>query len=93
MGQRNRFGQEAPPLGPPGSLFRSTDSVARIRLILALFLLLVVAVFTAQNFQVVDVRFLAWKLEISRAILVFGLLGIGFVLGWLASSYRKLSSA
>jgi uncharacterized integral membrane protein len=67
--------------------------VARIRLILGLFLLLAVAVFTAQNFQVVDVRFLAWKLEISRAILVFGLLGIGFVLGWLASSYLKLSGA
>jgi uncharacterized integral membrane protein len=52
-----------------------------------LFLLLAVAVFTAQNFQVVDVRFLAWKLEMSRAILLLGVLGIGFVLGWLASSF------
>ena len=49
-----------------------------------------VAVFTAQNLQVVDVRFLAWKLEISRAILLFGVLGIGFVLGWLASSFLRL---
>jgi len=65
--------------------------VARIRLILLLFLLVSVAVFTAQNWQVVDIRFLAWKLEISRAILLLGLLGIGFVLGWLALSFRGLS--
>ena len=65
--------------------------MARIRLILLLFLLVSVAVFTAQNWQVVDIRFLAWKLEISRAILLLGLLGIGFVLGWLALSFRGLS--
>jgi uncharacterized membrane protein YciS (DUF1049 family) len=65
--------------------------VARIRFILVLFLLVSVAVFTAQNWQVVDVRFLAWKLEMSRAMLLLGLLGIGFVLGWLASSFRGLS--
>ena len=64
--------------------------MARIRLVLALFLLVAVVVFTAQNFQVVDVRFLAWKLEMSRAVLLFGVLGIGFVLGWLASSFRRL---
>ena len=65
--------------------------MARIRLILVLFLLVSVAVFTAQNWQVVDVRLLAWKLEMSRAVLLLGLLGIGFVLGWLASSFRRLS--
>ena len=65
--------------------------MARIRLTLSLFLLVIVAMFTVQKFQVVDPRFLAWKLEISRAILLLGLLGIGFVLGWLASSFRRLS--
>lgn len=53
-------------------------------------LLLVLALFVAQNTQVVDIHFLAWKMEMSRAIMLLVVLAIGFALGWLASSLGRL---
>ncbi len=48
--------------------------------IAALFLLLVV-IFAFQNAQVVEVKLLWWDVAMSRSILVFGLLLIGFLIG------------
>ena len=41
---------------------------------------ILLAIFILQNTQLVQVRFLFWKIEMSRAILLFLLLGIGTVL-------------
>ncbi len=43
-------------------------------------------VFTAQNYQVVELRFLIWHVEMSRAILIFGVFAAGLLSGWLVSS-------
>ena len=61
----------------------------RTKLTLSLALLAMVVLFTLQNTQVVEVRLLFWKLSMSRVLLVFLLLAVGAVLGWLAhGAYR-----
>jgi uncharacterized integral membrane protein len=52
---------------------------------LALFLLVVI--FIVQNAEVVDIRFLAWKLSMSRALIVFFVLAIGIVIGWITAGH------
>jgi putative membrane protein len=61
----------------------------RTKLTLSLVLIGVVVLFTLQNTQVVEVRFLFWKLGMSRVLLIFLLLAVGAVLGWVANgAYR-----
>jgi uncharacterized integral membrane protein len=65
-----------------------TSAMRRIRAIVAVVFVVVVAIFIAQNTRVVEVHFLGWKLSMSRAIMLFAVLGIGFALGWLTSRRR-----
>ena len=51
--------------------------------ILALFVL----IFLTQNVEVVKVSFLFWEISMSRAVLLFFSLLIGFIIGWLAHSF------
>jgi len=44
-------------------------------------------IFVAQNIEVVTVRFLFWEISMSRAILLFFSLLIGFIIGWFLNSY------
>jgi uncharacterized integral membrane protein len=60
--------------------------------ILALFVL----IFLAQNTEVVKVSFLFWDISMSRAVLLFFSLLIGFIAGWFLHSflsYRKNKKA
>ncbi len=54
-----------------------------IRNILFIFLVLIVLIIVFQNTEVVEFRFLTWKLSMSRALMLFGTLAIGFIAGWL----------
>ena len=61
----------------------------RTKLTLSLVLLGLVVLFTVQNTQVVEVRLLFWKLSMSRVLLIFLLLAVGMILGWVAgNAYR-----
>jgi uncharacterized integral membrane protein len=51
--------------------------------ILAFFVL----IFLAQNFEVVTVNILFWEISMSRAVLLFFSLLIGFIAGWFLNSY------
>ena len=44
-------------------------------------------IFVTQNIEVVTVRFLFWEISMSRAILLFFSLLIGFIIGWFLDSY------
>lgn len=55
---------------------------------IVLILMLILVIFTAQNYQVVKIRFLLWSFSTSRAIVIFSTLFIGIVIGWL-SAFRK----
>jgi len=48
---------------------------------------LIVLIFLAQNIQVVTVSFLFWEISMSRAVLLFFSLLIGFIIGWFLHSY------
>jgi putative membrane protein len=50
-------------------------------------LALIVLIFLAQNVEVVKVSFLFWEMSMSRAILLFFSLLIGFIIGWFLNSY------
>jgi lipopolysaccharide assembly protein A len=58
-----------------------------VKLILVVILTSLAAIFLVQNVAAVDVRFLFWKLAISRALLIFFSLAAGFILGWFCRSY------
>jgi len=53
----------------------------QIRVIPTSLLIAMSLIFVLQNTQVVEIRFLFWTLTISRVLLV---LGIGWLVGWLA---------
>ena len=63
----------------------------RWKLSLSAALALLVAIVFAQNSEVVEVRFLFWKLAMSRALMLVSVLGIGVVLGWLLATLGRFS--
>ncbi len=62
----------------------------KIKAIIALVLVGLVALFAIQNATTVDVKFLFWSLSVPRALLIVALLGVGFLLGITVSSFSKL---
>lgn len=52
-------------------------------------LLLVLLVFTLQNYESVKVRFLFWEFQTSGSILIFASLFIGIVTGLIVSVIRR----
>ncbi|MGD2268800.1 MAG: LapA family protein [Desulfobacterales bacterium] len=54
-----------------------------IRNIVFVILVALVLIFVVQNMQVVEVKFLAWTISLSRALMIFGTLIIGIIAGWL----------
>ena len=61
------------------------------RVYISLTLLLLVVVFIVQNATVVDIRFLFWKISMSRSLMIFFVLAIGVVIGWITTVhfYKK----
>ena len=54
-----------------------------IKNIIFAFLIAFVFIIVIQNTQVVEFRFLVWTISMSRALMLFGTLAIGFIAGWL----------
>lgn len=52
------------------------------RLITSVALALILVVFIVQNTAVMEFRFFFWTLAMSRALMMFLLLGIGLAAGW-----------
>jgi len=52
-------------------------------------LIALVLIFVVQNAQVVEFRFLVWTISMSRALMLFGTLAIGFIAGWLLTSSKS----
>ena len=60
-----------------------------IRNVVFIILIAVVLLFVAQNVQVVEVRFLFWKISMSRALMLLATLAIGLVGGWMLTLPKK----
>ena len=56
--------------------------------IVFLILIALVIVFVIQNTQVVEFQFLAWKVSMSRALLLLGTFGMGVIVGWMLRRLR-----
>lgn len=56
--------------------------------LLSLLLLLAVVIFTAQNYEVMEIRFLTWSFVLSRAVVIFIALLAGLFIGWLTPFAR-----
>jgi len=52
-------------------------------------LIALIIVFVIQNTQVVEYRFLAWKVSMSRALLLLGTFVIGILVGWLSRRLKQ----
>ena len=52
-------------------------------------LIALVLVFVIQNTLVVEYRFLAWTVSMPRALLLFGTLVIGVLVGWLSRRLKQ----
>jgi putative membrane protein len=57
------------------------------KLVLSLILAGLAVLFIIQNVAVAEIRFLFWTLSMSRSLLMFFILAIGIVLGWLLHSF------
>jgi len=55
---------------------------------IVLTLLLLLVIFTVQNYEVVKIQFLFWSFQTSRAIVIFLALAIGFAIGAIISTKR-----
>lgn len=53
-------------------------------------LVLLLVIFTAQNVEDVTIRLFFWQLTISRALMIFFVLAIGFVIGLIVGSSESL---
>lgn len=56
--------------------------------IVFLILVALVLIFVIQNTQVVEFQFLAWKISMSRALLLLVTFVIGIIVGWLSRRLR-----
>ena len=61
----------------------------RWKLILTLVLLVLLVIFTMQNYEVVTVQFLFWSFQTSRTIIIFVTLLIGIIIGLIISFERR----
>jgi uncharacterized integral membrane protein len=57
------------------------------RLIISLGLVLIIVLFIIQNTAVMEFRFFIWTLAMSRALMLFFVLGMGILCGWFLRGY------
>jgi putative membrane protein len=72
---------------------RMEGTKMNVKLILGIILASMAAVFIIQNVTSVDLTFLFWTLSMSRALLMFLILSLGFILGWLLhGSFKRVKT-
>lgn len=54
-----------------------------IKMPLVILLLLLVVIFTLQNSEQVNINFLFWHVTLSRALMLFLVLAVGMLAGWI----------
>jgi uncharacterized integral membrane protein len=60
-----------------------------IKIISIIALVALVILFIIQNVTVVEIKFLFWSIQMSRALFIFFLLAIGIAIGWLLHAHFK----
>lgn len=65
----------------------SGEPVLNTKLVFILTLIGLFVFFIIQNTSVVDIHFLFWTVSMSRALMIFFILAIGIIIGWLLHSH------
>ena len=53
----------------------------RLKTIIALFFVAIIVIFSIQNAEVTDVKFLIWKISMSRVLVILGSFAVGLAVG------------
>jgi len=59
------------------------------KLIAALLLAGLGVLFIIQNVAVVEIQFFFWSIQLSRSLLIFFMLAIGIIIGWILHGYLQ----
>ena len=59
----------------------------RYKLIISLALICLIVIFIIQNVSVIEINIFFWTIAMSRVLLMFILIAIGIIIGWLLKSY------
>lgn len=63
----------------------------KTKTIIALLFISLIIIFSLQNAEITDVKFLFWKLSISRILVILGSFVIGILVGILVSLKKNLT--
>lgn len=64
----------------------------KFKTFIALLFIAVVVIFSLQNAEVTDVKFLTWKLSVSRVLIILGCFVLGVLVGILVSMKKRVFS-
>ena len=62
----------------------------KFKTLLALLFITIIVIFSIQNSEVTDIKFLFWKLSMSRVLIILGSFAVGVLVGILVSMKRNL---
>lgn len=62
----------------------------KIKSVIVLFLVLLVAIFAVQNSEIIEIQFLFWSFSTPRVLLILSMIFIGFFIGISASSISAI---
>ena len=62
----------------------------KFKTVLAILFATVIVIFSIQNVEVTDVKFLFWKLSMSTVLIILGSFAIGVIVGLLVSMKNSL---
>ncbi|MGB5362975.1 MAG: LapA family protein [Aureibaculum sp.] len=62
----------------------------KFKTILAIIFAIIIVLFSLQNAEVTEVKFLFWKLSMSRVLIIMGSFAIGVLVGILVSMKKRL---
>ena len=63
----------------------------KLKTFVAVLFATVIIIFSIQNVEVTDIKFLFWKLSMSRVLVILGSFSIGILVGVLISIKRKIT--
>lgn len=63
----------------------------KFKTVIAILFATIIVIFSVQNVEVTDIKFLFWKLSLSRVLIILGSFAVGVIVGLLAS-IRKPST-
>jgi uncharacterized integral membrane protein len=72
-----------------GPASEGDNNMRNLKLVVSLVLLAMLVIFSIQNAEVLSINFLFWSLQVRRALLLFLVLAIGIVIGWVLRSLRR----